>query len=237
VLLNKLFSALTALLLAAVFVLIVFACNNAILKPAISQAILSPTIIIDAGHGSPDGGTTGVNGVVEKDINLAIAVKTAELLKFGGYNVIMTRKDDQSLADSDLHTIRKKKVDDMNKRLGIINSTPNSIFVSIHQNYYEGYSQGAQMFHGKKNESSKILAQTMQDTFKELIQPENHRKIKSSDRSLYLLENAESTAVMIECGFLSDYTESRLLATNEYQSKIAFCIYASITDFVTQNQM
>jgi len=198
---------------------------------ASSQSVVSPCIILDAGHGSPDGGTTGVDGQVEKDINLAITLKTEKFLKLAGYNVILTRADDSGIFDNNLSTIRKKKISDMNKRLDVINKNPNNIFVSIHQNYYEGASSGSQIFYSPNNPNSKIFAQTIQDSIKELIQPENHRKIKQSDRSLFLLLHAKSPAVLIECGFLSDYKEAKLLASDEYQNKMAFCIYVSIVRY------
>jgi len=212
--------------------LLLFYSTETLSKKASSQGITKPTIILDAGHGEPDGGTRGVGGESEKDINLSITLKTAQLLTLYGFDVMLTRPGDDGIYSNNAKTIRQKKVEDMHKRLAIVRDRPNSLFVSIHQNYYEGYSVGCQIFYSPNNEESKLLAQTVQDTFKNLLQPDNNRKIKASDRSLYLLHNIKSPAIMVECGFLSDVKEARLLNTEDYQRQVAFCITSGLTEYI-----
>lgn len=148
--------------------------------PVISDSISegNRTVIIDSGHGGADGGCVGVNGCVEKDINLAIATDLQKLLELSGFNVIMTRTEDVSIHDNGIEGLRNQKVSDMENRLKIIQSHPDALFISIHQNQYtEPQYFGAQMFYTTNNPSNFKLAQTMQQCFREL-QPNNDREIK-----------------------------------------------------------
>lgn len=193
-----------------------------------------PIIIIDAGHGGFDGGAVADDGTVEKDINLKISLYLQEYLELSGLNTIMTRYDDVSLEDEGLNTIRKKKTSDIHNRLKLMEETDNAIFISIHQNKYpqEKYS-GLQVFYSPNNsEQSSLLARNIQENVVELLQPENERQIKECGTSVYLIYNAVKPAVLVECGFLSNYNEAQLLKTEQYQRKIAFCIATGIQDYI-----
>lgn len=183
------------------------------------------TIVIDPGHGGRDPGKVGINGALEKDINLAIALRLKDLLEQNDINVILTRTEDVGLySESDSN---KKRVD-LNKRIEIIN-TINPIFaVSIHQNSFSQESiKGAQMFYNAQSEQGKLLAQTLQDQVKETIKDGNHRKAKSNT-SYYMLKHTSCPLVVIECGYLSNQTESALLIQEEYQEKMAWAIHLGI---------
>ena len=120
----------------------------------------------------------------------------------------------------------------MRNRLKIIENHPNALFVSIHQNKFSDPScKGAQIFYSPNHSDSEQLAKLLQESFRENLQPENSRGIKTSDESLYLLWNAEIPAVLVECGFLSNPNECDLLCDESYQEKIAFVIYLSLLDF------
>ena len=193
-----------------------------------------PIIIIDAGHGGFDGGAVANDGTVEKDINLKISLYLQEYLELSGLNTIMTRYDDVSLEDEGINTIRKKKTSDIHNRLKLMEETDNAIFISIHQNKYpqEKYS-GLQVFYSPNNsEQSSLLARNIQENVVELLQPENERQIKECGTSVYLIYNALKPAVLVECGFLSNYNEAQLLKTEQYQRKIAFCIATGIQDYI-----
>lgn len=189
-------------------------------------------VLFEPPHGGIDGGTTGIGGVVEKDINLQISLKLEEILKANGYEVIMTRDSDKSIHSSG-KTIAQQKKSDMNNRLKLINSTPNSITVSIHQNYFEqSQYSGAQMFYGRKDESSKLLAEAIQKRFVENLQKDNTREIKEAGKNLYLMYEAKNPIVLVECGFLSNPVESALLSDDTYQNKVAFTIFSGIADYL-----
>ncbi len=193
------------------------------------QTALRPSVVLDAGHGGFDGGATSVYGALEKDINLSIAKKTEVFLKILGFEVVMTRSDDGALAST--------KKEDMYKRLDIIKSEPDSVFVSIHQNNFsQGRYFGAQMFYGSQNKNdSRALALIMQENFKVNINPQNTREVKPAPNDLFLFKKAPVPSVLIECGFLSNYDDAKLLVNDEYQNRVAFTIAQSITQFYANN--
>lgn len=190
----------------------------------------SNIIIIDPGHGGFDGGAIGVNGTIEKDINLAISLKLRDMLEQAGFTIVMTRETDTATNDENDTTTRSKKVSDMRNRLNLTKLYPGSTLVSIHQNKLANSSKayGGQIFYSPNKESSKELAQYIQTEFNQTIQPEKTREIVKTGKNLYLFYNAQNTAVLCECGFLSNPEEEALLNTEEYQYKVAYCIYRGI---------
>lgn len=167
----------------------------------VTKASDKKTVIIDPGHGEPDGGAVGVDGVIEKDINLSISLKLKQFFAAAGYTVIMTRKDDNAIYDEGSDTIREKKVTDLHNRLAIVNSNPNSIFISIHQNIYKSSKNtGSIVFYSPSNENSKVLAKSIQASITNLIQPENNKDVCPAKKNLYILYHAESPAIMVEYG-------------------------------------
>lgn len=188
---------------------------------------IKKTVILDAGHGGFDGGASA-GDVLEKDINLKIALFLADHLRLLGYDVILTREDDSATNDEG-DRIRSKKISDMKNRLALMKSYPDAFFVSIHLNKYsDSQPKGTQVFYSQKAAESKLLAQSIQQTVKELLQSDNHREIKPAARDTYLLYNAPIPAVIVECGFLSNPAELALLKTEEYQKKMAFAVYCGI---------
>ncbi len=202
--------------------------------PAFAELDDGITVIVDAGHGGEDGGAVAYDKkTVEKDINLAIALKLKDFLTVGGYKVIMTREDDRLICDDGLNTIKKRKTSDIKNRLKIVEDNPEAIFVSVHQNKFtQSKTSGAQVFFGRKNPESKLLAQEMQDMFRELLQPENGREVKKTGKEIYLLYHSEIPSVMVECGFLSNAEECEMLKLDEYQNKVAFTIYAGLSKYI-----
>lgn len=202
-------------------------------QPTLAPVDLRPTFVIDAGHGGMDGGAVGVHKIVEKDINLSIAAMLNTMLQVSGYDTVMVRESDISVHDPQYTSVRKQKVSDIKNRLKLAEETPNAIFVSIHQNLFEQskYS-GAQMFYSKNNTESKLMAEALRAQFRELLQPENERETKPAGGNLYILHHATCPAVLVECGFLSNPQEAELLATEEYQQKVAFTIYTGLLKYL-----
>lgn len=191
-----------------------------------------PTVIIDAGHGGEDGGAVAADGTVEKNINLNIAIKLENILKFYGFNVIMTRTEDVMTADNDAVTIRQKKVSDIHNRFTIIEKNPDALFVSVHQNKYDDSTQwGTQVFYSGNNPKSKALADSIQNSVVSSIQKNNKRVVKKTGTEIYLLYHAKSPAVLVECGFISNYNDLQLLKRDEYQTKIATLIADGIIKY------
>ena len=192
-------------------------------------------VIIDAGHGGFDGGAEAEDGTLEKDINLKIALKLKELLKFSGYEVIMTRESDSGTEKDSNESIANRKKSDMYRRLNIITENPDAVFISIHLNKFHSQSaNGAQVFYSKNNVGSKTLADSVQNSIVKLVQTENKRKVKMADNSIFLLKKANVPAIIIECGFLSNENDLNLLKQNEYQSKIAYAIFCGFLDYNKQ---
>lgn len=185
-------------------------------------------VVIDAGHGGKDPGKVGVNGAMEKDINLQIALLLKMYLEADDVKVVMTREDERGLYDE---SASNKKVQDMKKRLEIIEKAEPDLVISIHQNsYHEEYVKGAQVFYYTTSEKSKSLAEVIQAQLKSLDE-ENSRQAKGND-SYYLLKKTARPIVIVECGFLSNREEAESLITPVYQEKIAFQIHMGIMKYL-----
>lgn len=196
-------------------------------EPKISRAI-----IIDAGHGGFDGGAVAADGTIEKNINLSIALKLGEMLKFLGYDVVYTRTSDVGTDNLTDATIQQRKKADLNNRLELMSEFVDAEFVSIHLNKFEQKSaKGAQVFYSPNNSDSKALGESIQLSVKQLLQTNNTRVCKKATQDIFLLHNAKIPAVIVECGFLSNDSELELLKTEEYQYKIAFSILCGIMSY------
>lgn len=222
---------------------LVFSCVFTIYKKAETLSVNSfpqkeITVIIDPGHGGIDGGATGVDGSVEKDINLSIAKKLESQLNLLGIKTEMTRKTDITIADDSAKTIKEIKTSDLHNRMKLVDSTKNSILISIHQNHYteEKYS-GLQVFYSPNNQASENLADLIQSSAKNYLRPQNDRVIKKAESNLYLLYSAKSPSVLVECGFMSNADENILLKNPEYQKQLAYCIAMSVNQYINQSKM
>ncbi len=226
-----------AVIAAVVFIILLIMFNNRInfknkYLNVFSYNNSKYTVIIDPGHGGLDGGAIGYDGTVEKNINLQISKKLCSLMQLYGFNVIMTRCDDDSIHDKNAETIRQKKVSDIHNREKIINSNPDAIFVSIHQNKYSDPSvHGTQVFYSKNNILSPILAQKVQDSVVNNLQKENYRKIKQSGTEIYLLYHSPIPSIMVECGFISNQNDLNNLKNEDYQKKISEAISNGIINY------
>jgi len=182
-------------------------------------------IVLDAGHGGWDPGMVS-NKVEEKGINLSIVQKLQAFLEQGGATVIVTRIDDSDLG--------RNKSGDMNTRKLIANTSHADIFVSIHQNSYASSSvHGAQVFYFNESDNSQKLADGVQSRIKEFVDPSNKFKAKPNS-NYYVLKQTEMPAILVECGFLTNYSERQKLTSEEYQEKMAWGIYLGIIDYFSQ---
>lgn len=193
------------------------------------------TIIIDAGHGGEDCGAIGVSGVYEKDLNLEIASMLGGLLTDEGYAVIYTRTDDRLLYTDEENIKGIRKISDLKNRCKIGAEYENSIFVSIHMNSFaeEKYS-GLHVYYSDNNADSYALAMKVQGKVRDTLQPNNNRVPKSGE-NIYLLENLENPAILIECGFLTNIEECEKLSQKEYQKELSFSILCGIIEYIESN--
>ena len=190
-------------------------------------------VILDAGHGGEDGGASGKNGILEKDLNLSICTKIGERLKQAGVVVLYTRTEDTLLYDKNVDYTNRKKALDLAARVNFAQNTPNCIFISIHMNSFsETRYKGLQTYYSKNNPLSHSLALQIQTAVKSNIQPENNRKIVKASGNIFVLDRLECPAVLIECGFLSNAEEARLLSTEIYQNQLSEIIAEEIKKYV-----
>lgn len=197
-----------------------------------STPVTSHTVILDAGHGNPDGGATNSNGkIIESHLNLQIVLKLQNLLESANCRVILTRSDENGIYEANANSIREKKISDMKNRVKIANNSDAEVFISIHMNKLEqSQYSGWQTFYKNTDESSKNLAQNIQTNLNSFLRKENNRQIKSIS-GIYLTKNVEIPLVIVECGFLSNYEESELLKTEDYQNNLAWSIYMGVMDY------
>ena len=189
----------------------------------------SYTVVIDAGHGGLDSGKVGVDGTLEKDVNLIIAKKLENLLKSADINVIMVRDSDKGLYTE---SSTNKKRQDMAARADLMNNANADCIISIHQNSYSLESiDGAQVFYYTGSSEGELLASFIQKSLISKVDPSNHRKEKSNS-SYFLLKNAKAPIVIVECGFLSNWEESKKLVDDAYQQKLAWAIHLGILQYL-----
>lgn len=187
-------------------------------------------IIIDAGHGGLDGGSTSCTGVLESGINLEIALKLDDLFHLLGINTLMIRTTDCSIHTKG-DSIASKKVSDLKERVRIVNNTANSILISIHQNHFpDSKYNGAQIFYAP-TESSQILATQLQTAFVTNLNPGSNRKAKKAD-GIYLMQNITRPGILVECGFLSNHIEEAKLRDFKYQQNICCVIAGTVSTFL-----
>ena len=195
-----------------------------------------PTIVLDAGHGGFDPGKVGINGALEKDINLSIVKKLKELLEEKGFTVHLTREKDALLGPANSTS---KKKDDMIARIEMISEINPFFTISIHQNSFtDSSTSGPQVFYYKDSEESATMAQIIQDVLNHHLSPAKQRA-PQSNTNYYLLTRTPTPTVIVECGFLSNPTEADLLTQEEYQSRVAHSIFLGILSYYeasTSNQ-
>ena len=191
-------------------------------------------ILLDPGHGGPDGGA-GTGKTLEKDIALDITLKVRDLLQQQGALVVMTRESDKDLADDDTRGYSRRKVEDLKKRLKMINDSDNDFFVSIHLNAIPSSRwSGAQTFYAPHHKENAKAAKFIQEELRNNLGNTN-RKAKPLN-SVYILKNAKKPGVLVEVGFLSNPAEKANLKKESYQEKISESVYRGIMRYFTNEK-
>jgi N-acetylmuramoyl-L-alanine amidase len=191
-------------------------------------------IVLDPGHGGPDGGAVG-GDVLEKEIALKVAAKLRDYLQQQGALVLMTREMDSDLADKDTRGYSRRKVEDLRRRVALINESEADLFISIHLNAIPSPRwRGAQTFYyGSLIENERIA---------KFIQAELRRNLENTNRvakiidTVYLLKYAKKPGALVEVGFLSNPEERELLASSHYQTKLAASIYKGILRYFSNEK-
>lgn len=189
-----------------------------------------PFLLIDPGHGGQDGGASTDDGALEDDINLSISLNLRDMLHLCGYRVEMTRREDTSIVHTDDSANRSWKVNDMYNRLEMYNAA--LLTVSIHQNHFsQSQYHGAQIFYSTNRPESRDIATCIRQQIITLLQPENKRELKPAGENIFLLHNAQTPAMIVECGFLSNPQEAAKLQDAQYQQQMAFAICCGVLQY------
>lgn len=223
----KCFKLRNILIPIAIFI---FCCLISLGIVAVNELTDSPfrpyTIVLDAGHGGRDNGCIGINGTKESDINLQITKIMASMLQDFGFRVILTRTNENGLYDNNATNY---KVSDMKKRINIITKARPDFVISIHQNSFKNiHQQGAQAFWQDNNKEGEMLANSIQESL--VSQLPNARK-EANYGDYYILKESPASAVIVECGYLSNPEEELLLTTQTYQEKISYAIVCGIVKY------
>lgn len=208
------------------YVLFTFFIGVLILYALKVEAVLPLTgriIVVDAGHGKEDPGTS-YGDIYEKDINLNISLYLEKKLSSLGAEVILTRYGDYDLS---LPNANYRKKSDFDNRIKLINDSEADLYLSIHLNYLSDKSYyGPQVFYTKNNEK---LAKKIQNSMNEILNGD--RLIKKMPKDTYMYNKLKISGVLIECGFLSNYNERNLLMTEGYQKEIANAISLGVVKY------
>lgn len=181
-------------------------------------------VVLDAGHGGRDPGKIGAGEIQEKDVNLKIAKKLKGKLEERGIQAVLTREKDETLAPEGN---ANRQVEDIKKRVERIDGENALLAVSIHQNSYQDPEvRGAQVFYYQHSTKGKEAAAILQEALIRM-DPEHPREAKANG-TYYLLRRTQTPTVIVECGFLSNPEEAKLLASEEYQEKIAEAVAEGI---------
>ena len=201
---------------------------------ALSESFMPPSrslVIIDAGHGGEDGGAVSCTGISESKLNLEIALRLEDMMHLLGIDTYMIRRTDCSVHTNG-NTISSRKISDLKERVRIINESSPALTLSIHQNYFpDSKYSGPQVFF-RNSEASKALASEMQSSLTRCLCTSNNRKEKPAD-GIFLMENIDCTAILIECGFLSNPQEEAKLRQADYQKELCAVIAAATAQFLS----
>lgn len=200
--------------------------NSATTPPSVGY-----TIVVDPGHGGIDPGSIGYKTKTrESDLNLKLSLMLAEKLRAVGVRVIMTRTDDNALAEGTGKEFKKR---DMQLRKEMIDKIRPNMVISVHMNSYTNHTlRGAKVFYDKRSDISKRIAESIQNQFSQNLEASNN---VASVGDYYMLKCTESPSVIAECGFLSNARDEQLLLDEKYQEKIVNCIFVGVMDFLNIN--
>lgn len=190
-------------------------------------------ILVDAGHGGQDPGKVGIDGTLEKDLNLKIAQKLTKQLQEAGVEVKMIREKDCELGKGEKGN---KKMADLNERLRIISEMSPDLTICIHQNSYTSENvSGPQVFFYHESETGCELAKLIQEKLIENLKPKKEREAKGN-MSYYLLKKSVVPTVIVECGFLSNREESRLLNDESYQKRLVESVKEAVLQYFMEGR-
>lgn len=184
-------------------------------------------ICVDAGHGGQDGGARARDSLTwEREMNLQMALKVRLALENEGAQVVLTRTDANTFSDN--------KRQDLTARLDMAQEQGAQMLLSIHMNEYRDRKEsGPQVFYRAGHDASRLLAGALQSAIIEGVDPVKRRSAMSGD---YYILSREMPSVLIECGFISNSQEEKLLLSEDYQTHLAQSICQGVVNYITLQQ-
>lgn len=196
-----------------------------------TPASVTEQIVLDAGHGGMDGGAVAADGTVESQINLQIVRRLQDLLVFFGRDVLLTRSGEEDISSPEATSIKEKKVSDLKNRVAFINETTPSLVISIHQNFLSGHPEvhGAQVFYHPTSPSQQI-AVCVQQALNHTVNSSN-KLSKPISSDIYLMKHIHCPAILVECGFLSNSSDTVKLRNDDHQKLLSAVITAGVLQY------
>lgn len=238
---EKVFKKINAIFLIALIIMLLMTIYSNLTKSTETidgsneNQVKKIKILIDPGHGGVDPGTAGDTNKAEAPINLDISTKLMKFLEGSGFEVEMTRYDDNGLYTESSKTIRDKKNEDLKNRVEVINNSNADLAISIHLNSFpQKQYYGAHVFYKKNCEKSKIAAELLQDNLKDILD-KNNKRVPQVKKDIKILDNSTIPTILIECGFLSNPEEEKKLLSDEFQEKVAWAVYTGLMKLFNEN--
>lgn len=194
------------------------------------------TFVLDAGHGGEDSGAIGVNGALEKNLNMEVTLLLGDLLKEAGYRVVYTRTEDRLLYTEEQNIAGQRKTYDLKNRLAVAAAEENGVLVSIHMDKFSSPSASGLQVHYAGVGDSRVLADKIQNRVRADLQPNSRRTVKAAGEEIYLLYHSTTPAVLIECGFLSNPEECKKLCEKDYQRQLSFSIFCGMMEYMERKK-
>lgn len=218
---------LTAIVLV---VLLIAGVSAGVCVKAVKAAnAMKKTVVIDAGHGGSDRGVVGKGGTEEADKNLEIANKLKDLLSDAGFLVVMTRTKDEG---ADTPTGGFKQEDFRNRKETIEKANPDFV-VSIHCNKFpQSDRRGAQVFYNKMSKEGKVFASCLQKSLNGLNAKHVGKTFTELAGEYYMLNCTQAPSAIVECGFLSNEEDEKLLNDDKYLEDLTYSIYGGIVEYL-----
>ena len=211
--------------------------EHQVAEPVFSVSEAAPlTVVLDPGHGGEDGGAVSPDGVKESGLNLEIALRLQELLRFSGVKTQMTRMEDVSIHQEEARSIQEKKVSDLHRRVEIVNGIPGAMLLSVHQNSLPSsvVTYGAQAFWNQQT-GAEGLAVSIQNALNQAINTHRAKEAKPIASTIYLMRQITVPGVLVECGFLSNPEEAARLSDDYYQEKLAWHIHMALMQYLNHS--
>lgn len=196
----------------------------------------SGIIVVDPGHGGIDGGTNK-DGILEKEINLAVSKKLKIFLEEKGYQVVMTREEDVALDNLD-HSGQSRHQRDLNARVNIINNSNAQLFLSIHVNcnFKRPATDGAIVLYNDNFVENKVLAYSIQRALNAMeVNGAKRTAHEPVQAKYYLLSHSKIPGVIVETAFMSNNTERQLLTRDDFREQLAKAIADGVEQYLKES--